>query len=132
VPPPEVTPPPNAEAPAITTQVEPPREPVKIEPPPPAPAPPAPKSDRVEVSVACPGYVDVLRNSLGAIRDKVGIDGVVSVRIKIRGNQVVEVTPLSGPREYFRPVQNAVRKFGCQASGQEEVVTSLEVVFKEQ
>jgi protein TonB len=45
---------------------------------------------------------------------------------------VVEVTPLSGPREYFRPVQNAIRKFSCQATGQEEVVTSLEVVFKEQ
>jgi protein TonB len=141
VPPPEVQPPPPPiAAPVIQAiqQVEPPPKPVEIKPPPPpappAPPPPAPAPPAVtkpEISVACPGYKDSLASSLAGVFDRVGVVGVVKVSFKIKGGQIVEVTPLSGPREYFRPVQNAVRRFSCTSSQSEEVQVTFEISFKE-
>ncbi len=96
-----------------------------------APAAPAAPA-RSEISVACPGYKDVLQSVLSGAYDRVGIAGVVKVQIRVRGAQIVDVTPLSGPREYHRLVQNAVRRMSCRAEGAEEVVVPLEVAFREQ
>lgn len=131
VPPPEVTPPPTAEAPAITTQAEPPREPVKIEPPP-APAPvqaaaPAP----IAIGAVCVSYKETLQSALAGVFDKVGIAGTVTVRIRIKGSQIVEVTATSGPREYYRPLVNAVKRMSCSYTGGDEVTVILPVEFKE-
>ncbi|MFM2059100.1 MAG: hypothetical protein RLY71_3485 [Pseudomonadota bacterium] len=52
--------------------------------------------------------------------------------IKIQGKQIVEVTPQSGPREYYRAVQSAVRRMNCTASGAAEVLVPLEVSFREE
>ena len=73
------------------------------------------------------------RGSDGVARRVSVIDrvGVVKVSFKIKGGQIVEVTPLSGPREYFRPVQNAVRRFSCTSSQSEEVQVTFEISFKE-
>lgn len=146
VPPPEVTPAPTPPAPAVqAVQAEPPPKQVEIRPPPPPapPAPPAPPSPpappappapapRAEVGLACPGYADILRNTLEGAFDRYGIAGVVRVRMLVRGSQVVEVTPLSGPREYHRLVTQAARRFRCQASGADEVQVTFEVSFREE
>jgi len=95
------------------------------------PSPPAPPQ-RAEVGLACPGYARVLQTSLANAFERVGIEGTVKVQIRVRGNQIVDVTPLSGPREYYRLVQAAVRRMNCTASGAEEVVVPLDVVFKEE
>jgi protein TonB len=146
VPPPEVqVPPPPVAAPAITAvqAVEPPPKPVEIKPPPPpappppAPPPPAPPPPAspppkpVEVAALCPDYKDTLTGALAGQFDRVGITGVVKVNIKFQGNKIVEVQPVSGPREYFRAVQNAVRRFNCSVNAPEATVT-LEVSFREQ
>ena len=126
VPPPEVVVAPPA-APVIqAVQSESPRE----APPPvaaPAPSPPAPV--KREISVACPGYEAILDQALQDAVERVGLRGTVNTLIRIRGNQVTEVLPQSGPKEYYKYVQAAVKRMRCSAGGAEEVTVSLPVVF---
>lgn len=134
VPPPEVvpvvTPPP---APIQVVQATPPREPVVVAAAPaPVPAPPPPAAPPVikrEISLACPGYEAVLATALEEAIDRVGLKGTVQTLIKIRGNQVVDVATLSGPKEYHKYVQAAVRRMRCAAGGADEVQVSLPVIF---
>ena len=134
VPPPEVvpavTPPP---APIQVVQAQPPKQPVVIAAAPapvtpPAP-PPTPAVVKREISLACPGYEAVLASALEEAIDRVGLKGTVQTLIKIRGNQVVEVTPQTGPKEYYKYVQAAVKRMRCTAGGADEVQVSLPVIF---
>ncbi len=129
VPPPEVVPAPAPPAPTIVaTQAEPPREPQVVAPPaPPAPAPAAPV--RREVSLACPGYQTVLAQVLEEAMDRVGIVGTVRTRLTVRGGQVTDVAFLSGPKEYTKYVQGAVKRMHCSAGGADEVQVPLDVNF---
>lgn len=134
VPPPEiapaVTPPP---APIQVVQATPPKEPVVVAAAPaPVPAPPpapAPAVVKREISLACPGYEAVLASALEEAIERVGIRGTVQTLIKIRGTQVVEVTPQSGPKEYYKYVQAAVKRMRCTAGGADEVQVALPVIF---
>jgi periplasmic protein TonB len=134
VPPPEVvpvvTPPP---APIQVVQATPPQEPVVLAAAPaPVPAPPPPAAPPVvkrEISLACPGYEAVLASALEEAIDRVGLKGTVQTLIKIRGNQVVDVATLSGPKEYHKYVQAAVKRMRCAAGGADEVHVSLPVIF---
>lgn len=131
VPPPEVVPAAPPPEPVIqAVQAEPPKAPPVIEPPaPPAPAP-APAVVKQEISVACPGYQAVLAQALEEAVDRVGIVGTVRTLIKVRGTQVVDVVPQSGPKEYYKYLQSAVKRMRCSAGGAEEVLVSLDVLFK--
>ncbi|MCE4539687.1 energy transducer TonB [Pelomonas sp. P7] len=135
VPPPEVapvvTPPP---APIQVVQATPPKEPVVVAAAPaPVVAPPAPPAAppvvKREISLACPGYEAVLASVLEEAIDRVGIKGTVQTQFKIRGNQVVDVTLLSGPKEYHKYVQSALKRMRCTAGGADEVQVSLPVIF---
>lgn len=134
VPPPEiapvVTPPP---APIQVVQATVPKEPVVIAAAPapvPAPVPPAaPPVVKREISLACPGYEAVLAATLEEAIDRVGLKGTVQTLIKIRGNQVIDVATLSGPKEYYKYVQAAVKRMRCTAGGADEVQVSLPVIF---
>ena len=128
VPPPEVVPAPAPPAPTIAaTAAEPPKEPVVAAPPAPAPAPPA--VVRQEVSLACPGYQSALATVLEDAIERVGIAGTVRTRLTVRGGQVVDVAFLSGPREYTKYVQAAVKRMHCSAGGADEVQVPLDVNF---
>ncbi len=81
--------------------------------------------------MVCPGYRRILETTLADEWNRVGITGVVEVLIKVRGSQVVEVQALSGPKEYHRAVQRAVRRFKCSVDGAEERDVRLEVSFRE-
>jgi len=132
VPPPEVVPV-AAPAPVITaTRAEPPKEPVVIAPPaPPAPEPkPAPAPVKQEISLACPGYQAALASVLEDAFERVGITGTVRTRLLVRGNQVVEATILSGPKEYTKYVQTAVKRMKCSAGGADEIQVPLDVNFR--
>jgi protein TonB len=133
VPPPEivpaVTPPP---APIQVVQATPPKEAVVIAAAPapvPAPPPAAPAVVKREISLACPGYEAVLASALEEAIDRVGLKGTVQTLIRIRGNQVVDVLPQSGPKEYHKYVQAAVKRMRCTAGGADEVQVSLPVIF---
>jgi protein TonB len=140
-PPPAYVPQPDAPViqapppPITVVQSEPPKEPVVIAPPPPpapapvvAVAPPAPVKQ--EISLACPGYQNVLADTLEDAFDRVGIAGTVRSRITVRGNQVVDAVAVSGPKEYFKYVQAAIKRMRCSAGGAEEVQVALDVQFK--
>ena len=130
VPPPEVVPPPAPPAPAITvTAAEPTKEPQAVAPPAPAPAPETPAVVRREVSLACPGYQAVLAQVLEEAIDRVGINGTVRTRLTVRGGQVTDVAFLSGPKEYTKYVQAAVKRMRCSAGGADEVQVPLDVNF---
>ena len=130
VPPPEVVPAPAPAAPTISAaSAEPPREPVVAAPPAAAPAPAQPVAVRREVSLACPGYQAVLAQVLEEAIDRVGISGTVRTRLTVRGGQVTDVAFLSGPREYTKYVQAAVKRMRCSAGGADEVQVPLDVNF---
>jgi len=129
VPPPEVVPaaaPPEATVTATATEPTPPAPVVAAAPP--APAPP-PAVARQEVSLACPGYQSALAAVLEDAIDRVGIAGTVRTRLTVRGGQVVDVAFLSGPKEYTKYVQAAVRRMHCSAGGADEVQVPLDVNF---
>ena len=131
VPPPEVTPAPAPAAPGISaTSAEPPPAPVVAAPPAPTPAPaPAPAVVRQEASLACPGYQAVLAQVLEEAIDRVGIAGTVRTRLTVRGGQVTDVAFLSGPREYTKYVQAAVKRMHCSAGSADQVQVALDVNF---
>jgi protein TonB len=84
---------------------------------------------RQEVSLACPGYQAVLAQVLEEAIDRVGIAGTVRTRLTVRGGQVVDVAFLSGPKEYTKYVQGAVKRMHCSAGGADEVQVPLDVNF---
>jgi protein TonB len=130
VPPPDITPVAPPPAPVIqAVQAEPPKAPVEIAPPPP-PAPPAPQVVKQEISLACPGYQRVLQDTLADAFDRVGVPGIVKTLLKVRGSQIVEAVPLSGPKDYYKFVQAATKRIKCSAQGAEEVQVTLEVAFQ--
>lgn len=131
VPPPEVVPPappPDTTIVATASEPTPPAPPVVAAPPAPAPAPP-PAVVRQEVSLACPGYQSALATVLEDAIERVGIAGTVRTRLTVRGGQVVDVAFLSGPKEYTKYVQAAVKRMHCSAGGAEEVQVPLDVNF---
>jgi protein TonB len=130
VPTPDVVPLTPAPEPVVTAvQAEPPKEPVVIAPPPP-PAPEPKPVVRQEISLACPGYQNVLAQTLEDAFERVGIAGTVRTRIAVRGSQVVDAVALSGPKEYYKIVQAAIKRMRCSAGGAEEVQVMLDVQFK--
>lgn len=140
---PEITPPPApAAAPVQAVQPEPPRPVPPAPPAPPAPAAPAPVAApapaapatpvRAEVGLACPGYAQIIQDTMAGAFDRYGITGVVKVRMLVRGGQVVEASVLSGPREYHRLAVSAARRMKCQASGADEVQVNFEISLREE
>jgi protein TonB len=116
VPPPEVLlPAPPPETTIVATATE--------------PVPPAPAVVRQEVSLACPGYQSALATVLEDAIERVGIAGTVRTRLTVRGGQVVDVAFLSGPKEYTKYVQAAVKRMHCSAGGADEVQVPLDVNF---
>jgi protein TonB len=87
---------------------------------------------KAEIGLACPGYKEILATSLAGQFDRYAVTGVVKVIIKIQGRQIVDVVPQSGPREYYRAVQGAVKRMNCAASGTGELLVPLEVAFREE
>ncbi len=134
VPQPDVKPTAAPPTPVIqAVQAEVPKEPVVIAAPPapaPAPTPAAPAVVKQEVSLACPGYQQVLAQTLEDAFDRVGIAGTVRTLLKVRGSQVIEAVPQSGPKEYYKYVQTAVKRMHCSAGGADEVLVSLDVQFR--
>jgi len=133
VPPPEIVPLVAPPPPIQVVQSTVPKEPVVVAaaPAPVAvPAPPAaPPVIKREISLACPGYEAVLATALEEAIDRVGLKGTVQTLIKIRGNQVIDVATLTGPKEYHKYVQAAVKRMRCTAGGADEVHVSLPVIF---
>ena len=83
---------------------------------------------RQEVSLACPGY-QACSQVLEEAIDRVGITGTVRTRLTVRDGQVVDVAFLSGPKEYTKYVQGAVKRLHCSAGGADEVQVPLDVNF---
>lgn len=130
VPPPDVAPREPVQPVIQAVQAEPPKEPVVIAPPaPPAPEP-KPAVQKQDVSLACPGYESVIQQNLDEAFERVGVTGTVRALIRVRGNQITEVTPQSGPSGYYKFVQTAVKRMKCSAGGAEEVAVTLDVTFR--
>jgi len=138
-PPPAYVPPPEVvvaapAAPTITAvqSTEPVAPPPATPPPPPAPPAEPPAPVRAEVSVACPGYIRTLQGALEGVYEKVGIDATVKVSLRVKGDRIIDVQPVSGPKAYQRYVLDAVRRIQCSASGAAELIVPLDVTFKEE
>jgi protein TonB len=71
----------------------------------------------------------VLAQGLQDAFDRVGVQGTVRTRLVVRGSQVVDAVPLSGPKEYYKFVQAVARRLKCSAGGADEVQVALDVNF---
>jgi len=54
----------------------------------------------------------------------------VRTLIKLRGSQIIDVQAQSGPKEYYKFLQTALKRLRCNASGADEVHISLDVNFR--
>jgi protein TonB len=125
VPPPDVAPQATSTAPAIqSTQVAPVAPAVIAPPPPPAPVQTGPK--RTTIGLACPKQVQP-EMPRKALQD--GIEGVVKAQIHIKGNTILEVVILSGPRVFHAAVREAMMQYTCVTDGG-EVIATQEFNFK--
>ena len=114
---------------AAVQSAPPPIAPLVIEPP----APPAParvEPARQEISVACPGYQAVIAEAMEAAFERVGIPGTVRTLLKVRGSQITDVAPQSGPKAYHKYLQAAIKRMHCSVGGDREVQVVLDVVFQ--
>ncbi|MFZ4623788.1 MAG: energy transducer TonB [Rhodoferax sp.] len=118
VPPPD-TPTTVSTAPNIVATTQVPIAPVVIaSPPPPPPVVAGPK--RTSIGLACPTQVppEMPRK---ALQD--GTEGVVKAQIHIKGNTIVDVTILSGPRVFHAAVKAAMMQYTCVTDGGEVIAT---------
>ncbi len=120
----------TAPAPAPPVQAPAQREPLAEVTAAPAPAPARTLPARSDAGVTCPGYQQSLLASLAGAYDRVGIAGVVKVQFRVSGNSVGDVAVISGPREYQRAVQSAVRRFQCQSESGEPTLVALDITFQ--
>ncbi len=131
VPPPDITPVVPSVPVIADVQSTPPPAPVAIEPPPPEPLPVARiEPAKQEIGVACPGYQAVIAEAMESAFERVGIPGTVRTLLKVRGTQVTEVLPQSGPKQYYKYLQAAIKRMQCSALGNSEVLVTLDVVFQ--
>jgi len=126
VPPPDVAPQLASNAPVIEAVATLPPEPVVIAAPPPQLSPVATGPQRTSIGLACPTQVppEMPRR---ALRD--GISGVVKAQIHIKGDTIVDVTILSGPRVFHAAVKAAMLQYNCVTDGG-DVLATQEFNFK--
>lgn len=117
-------------APAPTPPAPMPQTPRAEAPAPVAPASPHAAAGRAEPGVACPGYQQSLQRSLAGAYERVGVAGSVKVQFTVSGTAVSDVAILSGPREYQRAVQAAVRRFECRSGGSEPTQVVMDISFR--
>jgi len=134
VPPPEVVPATSPQPVLSQVQSEPPKQVAETAPPPVAPLAPAavePKPIvKQDITAACPGYQTLLAQSLEDAFDRVGIAGTVRTLIKVRGAQIIDVQAQSGPKEYHKFLQTALKRLRCSTPGADEVHVTLDVNFR--
>ena len=59
----------------------------------------------------------------------VGIRGVVTLRLRLAGDGVVDVQAVAGPPEYRQYAVDAAKHIKCQVPPNEEVTVHLDVNF---
>jgi protein TonB len=81
---------------------------------------------RTSIGLACPKQVppEMPRKAL-----QEGIEGVVKAQIHIKGNTILEVVILSGPRVFHAAVREAMMQYTCVTDGG-EVIATQEFNFK--
>lgn len=86
---------------------------------------------RLDVQNTCPGYGDVLKESLSRSLHYMDSAGDMKVVFELKGNSVDKVETVGGPWEYRRPVRRAVRTIvSCVNDGQANQQYVFQVVFK--
>lgn len=86
---------------------------------------------RMDVQNTCPGYGDVLKESLSRSLRYMDSAGEMKVVFELKGNSVDKVQTVGGPWEYRKPVRRAVRTIvSCVNDGQANQQYVFQVVFK--
>lgn len=88
--------------------------------PAPSPVPVGADPRQVGIGLVCPTQVapEMPRRAL-----KEGIEGVVRAQIHVKGNRVVDITILSGPRIFHAAVREAMLQYRCMSEGGEVSAT---------
>jgi hypothetical protein len=85
--------------------------------------------ERLDIESACPRIREVLPEHLESAARRLQRNGVVEVRLTLRGDRIVEVMPVSGPAPYFGPVRFAVRHLHCRVEQAQEQAFFFRIAF---
>jgi|RhiMetdeSRZDD1v2_1073273.scaffolds.fasta_scaffold383228_2 hypothetical protein len=85
--------------------------------------------EQIDIESVCPQIHEVLPERLESAARRLQRNGIVEVRLTLRGDRIVEVMPLSGPVRYFAPVRAAVRHLHCRVEEAQEQAVFFRIVF---
>lgn len=107
-------------APVIQAAAAPPAAAMTAPTMPPSHAPVVTGPQEASIGLVCPAQVapETPRRAL-----KEGIEGVVRAQIRVKGDRVVDVTILSGPRIFHAAVREAMLQYRCMTDGGEVIAT---------
>lgn len=83
---------------------------------------------RLDVRAACPLADQTIQESLSAVIGREGEAGVSTVKFKLKGDRITEVSSSGGPSAYRQAVRNAVRQLDCAGSAEEQTF-SFQIKF---
>jgi hypothetical protein len=84
---------------------------------------------RIPIRQACPAVDDELPDALAKAWDEVAIPGTVQVEFGLVGRRIVDVTPLQGPKRYFRYVRRAVGALECDSGVTAPRIVRVDIRF---
>lgn len=84
---------------------------------------------RGDVSKVCPAIQQQLPEALAGAYNEERRDAVVQVQMRLQGQRIVQVMPISGPRSYHRHVRSAMSAVDCRSDRSDEQVFAFAVRF---
>ncbi len=86
---------------------------------------------KLNVSQACPGIEQVLKDELGSHWERFHQPGLVKVQFRVNGDTVNSVRTRGGPDVYQQPIRRLVHQLNCSDSSGANQLYAFEVQFKE-
>jgi len=86
---------------------------------------------KLNVSQACPGIEQVLKEELTNQWELYHQPGVVKVQFRLQGEQINSVRARGGPDVYQKPIRRAVNQLNCSDSSGANQLYAFELDFKE-
>lgn len=83
---------------------------------------------RLDVRAACPRADQVIQESLASVLAREGEAGLSTVKFKLKGDRITEVSTSGGPNSYRQAVRSAVRQLDCTGSAEEQTF-SFQIKF---
>ncbi|MFY7867277.1 hypothetical protein [Roseateles sp.] len=86
---------------------------------------------KLNVSNACPGIEQAMKEALTPVWTKHTQPGLVNVQFRLQGDMVNSVAARGGPDVYRQPIRTAMRRLSCTDDSGNNQLYAFELHFKE-